>query len=132
MILKTKNFQEVVNKILVAVSVDKAAANLELAAKDTKLYLRVTNREYYCAVGFDLETPTEFRAVVDANLFLNLISGISTEEFALEIKENFVVVKAGKSSSTSVASTLLTTEALVTDIKEPQPLMAPPAGGMDY
>ena len=98
MILKTKNFQEVVNKILVAVSVDKAAANLELAAKDTKLYLRVTNREYYCAVGFDLENPTEFRAVVDANLFLNLISGISTEEFTLDIKENFVVVKAGKSS----------------------------------
>ena len=98
MILKTKNFQEVVNKILVAVSVDKAAANLELAAKDTKLYLRVTNREYYCAVGFDLENPSEFRAVVDANLFLNLISGISTEEFTLDIKENFVVVKAGKSS----------------------------------
>ena len=32
----------------------------------------------------------------------------------------------------TVGSTLLTTEALVTDIKEPQPMMAPPAGGMDY
>ena len=98
MILKTKNFQEVVNKILVAVSVDKAAANLELAAKDTALYLRVTNREYYTAIKFELENPTEFRAVVDANLFLNLISGISTEEFELEIKDTVVVVKAGKSS----------------------------------
>lgn len=98
MILKTKNFQEIVNKILVAVSVDKAAANLELAAKETALYLRVTNREWYCACKFDLENPTEFRAVVDANLFLNLISGINTEEFELEIKDTFVVVKAGKSS----------------------------------
>ena len=98
MILKTKTFQEAANKILVAVSLDKAAANLELAAKDTALYLRVTNREWYTAIKFELETPTEFRAVVDANLFLNLISGISTEEFTLEIKENFVVVKAGKSS----------------------------------
>jgi hypothetical protein len=98
MILKTKNFQEVVNKILVAVSVDKAAANLELAAKDAKLYLRVTNREWYCACAFELENPTEFRAVVDANLFLNLISGINTEEFELEIKDTVVVVKAGKSS----------------------------------
>jgi hypothetical protein len=98
MILKTKNFQEAANKILVAVGVDKAAANLELAARDTKLYLRVTNREWYCAVAFDLENPTEFRAVVDANLFLNLISGISTEEFELEIKDTVVVVKAGKSS----------------------------------
>jgi hypothetical protein len=98
MILKTKNFQEAANKILLAVGVDKAAANLELAARDTKLYLRVTNREWYCAVAFDLETPTEFRAVVDANLFLNLISGISTEEFELEIKDTVVVVKAGRSS----------------------------------
>lgn len=98
MILKTKNFQEAANKILLAVSIDKAAANLELAAKGTKLYLRVTNREWYCAVAFDLETSTEFRAVVDANLFLNLISGISTEEFELEIKDTVVVVRAGKSS----------------------------------
>ena len=98
MILKTKTFQEAANKILVAVGLDKAAANLELAAKDTALYLRVTNREYYTAIKFELENPSEFRAVVDANLFLNLISGISTEEFTLEIKENFVVVKAGKSS----------------------------------
>ena len=98
MILKTKTFQEAANKILVAVSLDRAAANLELAAKDTSLYLRVTNREYYCAVKFDLEEPTDFRAVVDANLFLNLISGISTEDFELNINDTNVVVKAGKSS----------------------------------
>ena len=98
MILKTKNFQEAANKILVAVGLDKAAANLELAAKDTSLYLRVTNREYYCAIKFELENPTEFRAVVDANLFLNLISGINTEEFELTINATNVVVKAGKSS----------------------------------
>lgn len=98
MILKTKNFQEVANKILLAVGVDKAAANLELAAKDTRLYLRVTNREWFVACGFDLETPTEFRAVVDANLFLNLISGINTDEFELKINDTNVAVKAGRSS----------------------------------
>ena len=98
MILKTKNFQEAANKSLLAVGVDKAAANLELAAKDTALYLRVTNREWYTAIKFDLENPTEFRAAVDANLFLNLISGINTEEFELEIKDTVVVVKAGRSS----------------------------------
>ena len=98
MILKTKTFQEAANKILVAVGLDRAAANLELAAKDTALYLRVTNREYYTAVKFELSEPTEFRAVVDANLFLNLISGISTEEFELKINDTNVVVKAGKSN----------------------------------
>ena len=98
MILKTKLFQEAANKILVAVGLDKANANLELAAQDTNLFLRVTNREQYVAVRFDLETPTEFRAVVDANLFLNLISGINTEEFELTINDTNVAVKAGKSS----------------------------------
>lgn len=98
MILKTKAFQEAANKILLAVGVDKSAANLELAAKDNKLFLRVTNREYYCAVGFDLAEPTEFRAIVDASLFLNLISGINTEEFELTINDTNIAVKAGKSS----------------------------------
>lgn len=98
MILKTKTFQEAANKILVAVGLDRTATNLELAAKGNALYLRVTNREYYVAVKFDLQEPTDFRAVVDANLFLNLISGLTTEEFKLEIKDTHVVVKAGKSS----------------------------------
>ena len=98
MILKTKTFQEAANKILVAVGLDRSAANLELAVKDTALYLRVTNREYYVAVKFDLQEPTDFRAVVDANLFLNLISGINTEDFELSINDTHIVVKAGKSS----------------------------------
>lgn len=98
MILKTKAFQEAANKILLAIGVDKSAANLELAASGNALYLRVTNREHYAAVKFDLETPTEFRAVVDANLFLNLISGINTEEFELAINDTNIAVKAGKSS----------------------------------
>ncbi len=98
MILKTKTFQEAANKILVAVGLDRSAANLELAAKDTVLYLRVTNREWFVAVKFELENPTDFRAVVDANLFLNLISGINTEEFELIINDTNVTVKAGKSS----------------------------------
>lgn len=98
MILKTKEFQEAANKILVAVGLDRSAANLELAANETALYLRVTNREYYAAVKFDLQETTEFRAVVDANLFLNLVSGINTEEFELTIKDTHVAVKAGKSN----------------------------------
>lgn len=98
MILKTKQFQEAANKILLAVSLDKTATNLELAAKDTVLALRVTNREYYVAVTFKLEQPTEFRAVVDANLFLNLIAGINSEEFELTINDTNVIVRAGRST----------------------------------
>ena len=69
--IMTKAFKEAANKILVAVGVDRSAANLELAAKDTALYLRVTNREYYAAIKFELEEPSDFRAVVDANLLIS-------------------------------------------------------------
>ena len=98
MILKTKTFQEVANKILLATNSDKTAANLELAAKDNKFCLRATNREWYCAASFELEQPVEFRAVVEAALFLNLISGINAEEFELNINDTNINVKAGKSS----------------------------------
>lgn len=41
------------------------------------------------------------------------------------------VTRSALQNAASVASTLLTTEALVTDIKEPTPVPAMPAGGMD-
>ena len=41
------------------------------------------------------------------------------------------VTRSALQNAASVAATLLTTEALVTDIKEPAPAMAMPQGGMD-
>lgn len=98
MIITTKDFQETVNKILFAAGLDDNAANLELITKDTTLYLNVTNREYYVSVKFPITEPTEFHAVVDAALFLNLISGISTETFTLTAHDNYITVTSGKSN----------------------------------
>ena len=43
------------------------------------------------------------------------------------------VTRSALQNAVSVASTLLTTESLVTDVKEPAPAMpAPGMGGMDY
>lgn len=99
MIIKTVDFKPVVDKILFAVGVDKTAANLELVAKEDALYLNVTNKEFYTSVKFKLEDNIEqFRVVVDAMLFLNLISGITTETFELSIDGNALKVKSGKSN----------------------------------
>jgi DNA polymerase III sliding clamp (beta) subunit (PCNA family) len=94
--LKTDVFQDTCKTILLAV--DASSTNLELVAKDTNLFLNVTNREYFCSLKYTLEEPTEFHATVSAPLFLNLIAGITTETFNLTTKDNTVVVKAGKSS----------------------------------
>ena len=97
MIIKTKDFKEAANKILLAADPGANAASLELVAKNASLYLNVTNKEYYVSVKFPLETEETFRAVVDANQFLSLISGFTTDTFSLDTKENTVVLGTGKS-----------------------------------
>ena len=86
MIIKTKDFKEAANKILLAADLDTNAANMELVVRNSSLYLNVTNKEYYVSVKFPLEAEETFRAVVDASLFLSLISGFTTETFSLDIK----------------------------------------------
>lgn len=94
--LKTDIFQDTCKTILMAV--DASYANLELSTKDNILYLSVTNREYFCSLKYTLENPEDFHATVNATLFLDLIAGITTDEFSLIVKNNTIVVKAGKSS----------------------------------
>ncbi len=97
MIINTKDFQEAANKILLAADLDKTAANLELIAEGSILSLNVTNREFYVSVRFTLDAPTAFHAVVDAALFLSLVSGITTDTFNLDIDDTKIVVTSGKS-----------------------------------
>ena len=98
MILKTKVFQDVANKVLIAADLDKNAANLELVAKGNSLFLNITNKEFYVSIKYALEAEEDFRAVVDASLFLSLISGIITDTFELIVSETNIVVKTGKSN----------------------------------
>lgn len=95
MILRTKDVQEAASTILLAV--DKTAADLEIATHDEALYLSVTNREYYVSVKLPIEAAEQFRAVVDASLFLNLVSEISEETFELNVSGSLVELKSGKS-----------------------------------
>lgn len=97
MILNTKEFRETVAAINIATAADKNAAELELKVKDNALYLSVTNHEYFVACRYMLEAAEEFRAVVSAPAFLQLISNITTDSITLNIVKNSLVVKAGKS-----------------------------------
>ena len=97
MVLQTKEFKQACSKILSAI--DNSATGVtelvELCSSNNSLYLNVTNNEYYMSVVFPLTTVEEnFKATVNANLFLKLISQITTEELELSIKENYMQVKA--------------------------------------
>ena len=98
MVLKTKELKEVASKILIATGIDKSAANLELVAQDTSLFLNVTNKEYFCSVKYPLDEAVSLRAVVDAAQFLNLIAGLTTDTFELTVKDTYINIKANKSN----------------------------------
>lgn len=100
MILQVEKFQAVCKYIASAVDTDSTLKNLafidavELVAQDKELRLNVTNGEYYVSVSLPLEEESSMRAVIDAKLFLALISKITTKSVELETIENALVVKA--------------------------------------
>ena len=101
MIIKTEEFQEACKKILGAVDTDSAIKNviygydtLEVDAHEGKIHLNVTNGEYYVSVVLDASEDESFRAVVDAKVFLTLVSKITTAEMELRINGTSLEVQA--------------------------------------
>lgn len=95
MLIVTKDIQAVCKTITPATNL---ITNLELLAKDGKLNLSVTDQEYYCRCCFDVDQQENFRAVVEAKLFLELIMGITAETFNLVLDTNVLKIIAGRST----------------------------------
>lgn len=98
MIIQTEKLQEQCSKILGAVDSSVSTditETLELEVKGSTLFLNVTNKEYYVSVNIPLtsEETTTFHAVVNASLFLNLVSKITTKEIELSTTDTTLVVK---------------------------------------
>lgn len=97
MILKVKDFQNSCRKILEAVdtsSINVSADILELKVENNKLYLNVTNQEYYVSIISSVDTDEQLHAVISAKLFLELISRITTSELQMSIVNNYLLVEA--------------------------------------
>ena len=97
LILKTKDFQDVVKTILFAIDskdVSLFTETLELKANGTNLDLNVTNREYFVTRKFTLDQAEIFNAAVNARLFLNLISKLTTDTIEIIQEDNNIKVKA--------------------------------------
>ena len=96
MIIRSEKFQDICSKILPAVDTNETSTlstTLELVTKDKVLYVNVTNREYYVQVKLQLDEDVDFHATVNANLFLKLISQITTDTIELTADETNIKIK---------------------------------------
>lgn len=96
LVIKTELLKDVCSKILTAVDTSEQSViteTLELVAKDNHLVIGVTNREYFAEVKMEMTGDYEFHAAVPANLFLKLISQITTEDIQLTVTENALKVR---------------------------------------
>lgn len=96
--LSTQEFKQICSQILFAIDTSSNITSitdvLEVKTEDNYLYLNVTNREYYVSVRLQLEGAPEFRATVNAKLFLKLISQLTTEIVEIIKKDNHLNIKA--------------------------------------
>lgn len=96
MVLNTQELKQVTDKILSAVDssdVSNITETLELEVKNDNLYINVTNKEYFVKVKLFLGYTEDFHASVNANLFLNLISQITTEDIELNCNDTSLHIK---------------------------------------
>ena len=97
MIIRIEDLKSISQTILTAVDSNELSIiteTLELLIKDNVLYMNVTNREYYAQVKLKMENEEEFHATVNANLFLKLVSQITTDTVEFSIDGNSLVIKA--------------------------------------
>ena len=98
MILQVKNLKDAAVKILAAVDgsdiMDRVKDTLEIVSVGKTLQLNITNKEYYVRINMPLLEEEPFRALVNAELFLNLVSKLTTDELELKANQTSLVVKA--------------------------------------
>lgn len=96
MVIRIEEIQSACSKILAAVdsnSVSALTETLQLTTRGKELFLNVTNNEYFAKVKLEMKEPVEFNATVNANLFLKLISQITTETIELSVTETALILK---------------------------------------
>lgn len=96
MIIRAEELKEISKKILAAVDSHELSAvteTLEILVDNRVFSLSVTNREYFAKVKLNIDEDIKLHATVNANLFLSLISQITTDTIELYVQETSLVVK---------------------------------------
>lgn len=96
MIVRIEDISSACAKILPAVDVSSysiTSETVQLSASSEILTLSVTNKEYFVAVKIPAPKEESFFATVNAELFLKLISSITTETVELSVTDKYLKVR---------------------------------------
>lgn len=96
LIIRIEEIQQACSKILAAVDSNTLSVlteTLQLKTENKKLLIRVTNREYLAEVKIDISENVDFVATVNANLFLKLVSQITTDTIELSVVNSSLVLR---------------------------------------
>ncbi len=96
MIIRTDLLQDSCARIFNAVDsnvLSTVTETLEIECSERILRLCVTNREYFVEIQLETDVDEYFHATVNANLFLKLISKVTSETIELSIHENSLFIK---------------------------------------
>lgn len=96
MIIRIEEIQSACSKILSAVDSNAVSAvteTLQLSTEGKNLYISVTNKEYFARVKVVMSEELDFNATVNANLFLKLVSQITTETIELNVEGSALILK---------------------------------------
>lgn len=97
MIVRIEDLKNISQTILAAVDSNELSVlteTLELKVTDNILYMNVTNREYYAQVKLDIDQEKDFYATVNANLFLKLVSQLTTDTVEFNVTDSYLLIKA--------------------------------------
>lgn len=90
MTIETKLLQDVAQKILSTINTNdtiNSTDQLQLSTFNNQLHLSVASDEYFVDIQLPLNTYEEIHAVVNANVFLKLVSQTSTDNITLYVKD---------------------------------------------
>lgn len=97
MVLNLKEFKDICSKILFAIDSSDGSQltdTLSIVVSDGVLHLSATNREYYTSIKMNVGDVGEFKASVNAGMFLKLVSSLTSETIELDIFETYLKVKS--------------------------------------
>lgn len=94
--IKTTELKDVCSSIVSVIENNPLAPItevVEIKTIDNNLYINLTNKEYYLRVKVASNVAEAFHAVINANLFLKLISQMTCENLTLLLENNSLCIK---------------------------------------